>query len=127
MALPVAVEPVNETMSTRGSFVMSSPIPFCEEVMTFTTPGGRSVFSRRNRPSRRLHQGVTGAPLSTTVQPAASAQPTFFRLSSWGKFQAVMAPTTPTGSRSSQRCALLPIASPMPRSSVHSYFSRKSA
>jgi hypothetical protein len=43
-----------------------------------------------------LH-GVSGAGLSTTVQPAASAGPSLARLIWCGKFHGVIAPTTPAG------------------------------
>ena len=69
-ARPVAVEPVNETMSTRGSFDSSAPTPWSLEVTTLTTPGGMSVCSATSSPSdrraprrvgRRLeHDGVAG-------------------------------------------------------------------
>ena len=124
---PTAVEPVNEIMSTRGSTVICSPMLFCDDVIALNTPGGMSVFSWMKRPRSSAHHGVAGAPFSTTVQPAASAQHVFLRFSSWGKFQALITPTTPTGSRSIQRCAFMPKAEPTPRSSAHSYFSRKSA
>ncbi len=45
--------------------------------MTFTTPGGKSVASAMSLPSASVAHGVSGAPLSTTVQPAASAGESF--------------------------------------------------
>jgi len=63
-----------------------------------TTPGGRSVCSAANRPRKVALQGVSGAGFSTTVLPAASAGPSFDRLSMNGKFHGVIAPQTPTGS-----------------------------
>ena len=70
---PVAVEPVKVTTSTRGSVVSSSPASTPEEVRTLTTPGGMSVRVAISSPRARVTSGVSGAPLSTTVQPAASA------------------------------------------------------
>jgi hypothetical protein len=43
--------------------------------------------------------GATSVGFSTTVQPAASAAPTFSTIWCRGKFHGVMHPTTPTGSR----------------------------
>ena len=44
-------------------------------------------------------RGVSGAGLSTTEQPAASAAPSLLQTRNSGTFHAVIAPTTPTGSR----------------------------
>ena len=70
--LPVAVDPVNEMQSTRGSRVSSSPTRWSDDVTTLTTPAGMSVRSRIIRPSRVAFQGVSGAGLSTVVLPVAS-------------------------------------------------------
>ena len=43
-------------------------------------------------------QGVSGAGLSTTVLPVASAWPSLLIVTSNGKFHGTIAPTTPTGS-----------------------------
>ena len=77
---PVAVEPVNETMSTRGSFDSCAPTPWSLEVTMLTTPGGKSVCSAMIWPTAAAHHGVSGAGLSTTVLPAASAGPSLARL-----------------------------------------------
>ena len=50
-------------------------------------------------------RGVSSAALRTTVQPAASAAPSLRAASTAGKFQAVNAATTPTGSGTESRCA----------------------
>src|SRR5699024_5879266 len=87
--LPVAVDPVNETRSTRGS-VVSLPATRSERgVTTLTTPGGISVRSRTNLPSSAASQGVSAAGLSTIVFPAARAGPSLARLIWFGKFQGV--------------------------------------
>ena len=67
---PVAVDPVNETMSTRGSLASSAPTPWSLEVTMLTTPGGKSVCSAMSSPSTRRapgcvrgglqHDGVSG-------------------------------------------------------------------
>ena len=82
--LPVAVEPVNEIMSTRGSSVSSSPTRWSDEVTTLTTPGGISVFSAMSRPSRVAFHGVSGAGLSTIVLPVASIGPSLLSVTSNG-------------------------------------------
>ncbi|SHV14629.1 Uncharacterised protein [Mycobacteroides abscessus subsp. abscessus] len=79
-ARPVAVEPVNETMSTRGSVDNCAPIRWSLDVTILTTPGGKSVCSAMIRPSTAAHHGVSGAGLRTRVLPAASAGPTLARL-----------------------------------------------
>ena len=66
--------------------------------MTLRTPGGKSVCSATSRPSRVAFHGVSGAALSTTVLPVARAWPSLLMVTSNGKFQGTMAPTTPTAS-----------------------------
>ena len=69
----------------------------------FTTPGGMSVSSAMMRPITVADHGVSGAGLSTTVFPAASAGPSLARLRLSGKFHGVIAPTTPAASRTTTR------------------------
>ena len=64
--------------------------------------GCRSARRRGGRGSVAFH-GVSGAGLSTTVLPVASAWPSLFEVTSKGKFHGTMAPTTPTGSRQIRR------------------------
>ena len=66
-------------------------------------PGGMSVCSAISRPSRVALNGVSGAGLSTTVLPVASAWPSLWMVTSNGKFHGTIAPTTPTGSRQTFR------------------------
>ena len=73
MRRPLAEDPVNVIRSTRGSVVRISPMRLSEDVTTLNTPGGMSVSSATSRPSTVAAHGVSGAGLSTTVQPAASA------------------------------------------------------
>ena len=77
---PTAVEPVKLIMSTSGLVVSTSPIVLSADVTTLRTPAGRSVSSAASRPSARPVHGVSGAGLSTTVQPAASAGATLAML-----------------------------------------------
>ena len=55
--------------------------------------------SRAIRSKRRAVSGVSSAGFSTTVLPAASAGASFQEAIVRGKFQGVMSPTTPSGSR----------------------------
>ena len=103
MRRPVAVDPVNVIMSTRGSVVSTSPTRWSDEATTLTTPAGMSVSSATRRPSTVADHGVSGAGLSTTVFPAARAGPILARFKLSGKFHGVMAPTTPTASRRTRR------------------------
>ena len=74
---PTGVEPVNETTSTSGCVVSSAPTAASDDEITFTTPDGISVDSAMSLPSASVAHGVSGAPLSTTVHPAASAGASF--------------------------------------------------
>src|SRR5690349_11233169 len=117
---PVAVEPVNDTTSTRGSVLSIAPIAWSELLTTLSTPGGRSVSVAAMAATAAAAHGVSGAGLRTTVQPAARAGPTLARLIWWGKFHGVIAPTTPAGSRSTHRWLLMPTGDASPRSRFHS-------
>ncbi|SHV49211.1 Uncharacterised protein [Mycobacteroides abscessus subsp. abscessus] len=79
-ARPVAVDPVKDTRSTRGSSVSCAPIRWSPDVTTLTTPDGKSVRSLMIRPTSAAHQGVSGAALRTTVLPAPSAGPSLAKL-----------------------------------------------
>ena len=70
---PVGVEPVKVTMSTSGLVVSTAPTSGSAPLSTFTTPAGMSVWLAISSPSASVISGVSGAALSTTVQPAASA------------------------------------------------------
>ncbi len=120
IALPVAVDPVNDTRSTRGSVVSTPATALLLGVTTLSTPGGRSVCSAASRPSSQATHGVSGAALSTTVLPAARAGPILARLIWLGKFHGVIAATTPTASRRTVRRVGTPIGSATPRSCSHS-------
>ena len=99
MRRPVAVEPVKVIMSTMGFVVISSPTSVWP-VMTLRTPAGMPASSAACA-IRKASSGVHGCGLSTTVHPAARAGATLTTLSMKGKLNGVMAPTTPTGSRTS--------------------------
>jgi hypothetical protein len=116
IARPVAVDPVKDTMSTRGSVDRTAATSLDSGVTTLKTPAGMSVCSATSRPSSQATHGVSGAGFSTTVQPAARAGPTLARLIWVGTFHGVIAATTPTASRRTVRRLLIPIGFAMPRS-----------
>ncbi len=70
-----------------------SPSP----VSTLSTPPGIPASSASS-PMRSAVSGVCSAGLSTTVQPAARAGPSFHAAIIMGKFQGMICPHTPTGS-----------------------------
>ena len=70
---PTAVDPVKVTTSTSGLVVSAAPTAGSDELSTLTTPAGMSVWLAISSPSASVTSGVSGAPLSTTVHPAASA------------------------------------------------------
>ncbi|CAM5667398.1 hypothetical protein MAUB1S_11930 [Mycolicibacterium aubagnense] len=118
-ARPVTVEPVNEIMSTSGCFDSMAPTPWSRDVTMLTTPAGKSVCSAISWPSTAAAHGVSGAGLRIRVLPAASAGPTLARLIWCGKFHGVIAPTTPTASRTMVRLVGIPCGVACPRSVVH--------
>ena len=97
--LPTSVEPVKLILSTRGWRTSASPTMAPGPARMLSTPGGRPASSASS-PIRIAVSGVSSAGFRITVLPAASAgaafQPTMFI----GKFHGMMAPTTPSGSRS---------------------------
>ena len=95
ISLPTSVEPVKAILSTPGCATSAAPAVSPRPVTTLTTPGGKPASSTSS-PSRNAVSGVSSAGLSTTVQPAASAGAIFQIAISSGKFQGMMAPTTPT-------------------------------
>ena len=74
----------------------STPIAFASPVTTFSTPGG-SPARMASSARASAESGVSGAGLTTTVQPAARAGAILRVIMASGKFQGVMAPTTPIG------------------------------
>ncbi len=60
-------------------------------------PGGRMRLSSSQM--RSTVSGASSADLTTTVLPATSAGATFSAISSIGTFHGMIAPTTPSGSR----------------------------
>ena len=94
---PAAVEPVNVILSTRGS-ATSSCDTSRSAVTTLSTPGGRPIAAAASATSRPS-PGASGDDFSTTVHPARSAGPILWPMRPSGPFHGMIAPTTPTGSR----------------------------
>src|SRR5262245_32421464 len=74
---PTGVDAGTGMTSTAGWVVSSAPTGLSDDVTPLTTPAGMSVDSLMSLPSASAAHGVSGAPLSTTVQPAASAGASF--------------------------------------------------
>ena len=98
ISFPTSVEPVNEILSTPSCRTSRRPVSSSPGIM-LTTPGGKpaSIVSSARRFALK---GVCGAVFRTTAHPAASAGANFQVAMASGKFQGAIAPTTPTGSRS---------------------------
>jgi hypothetical protein len=96
-SFPTGVDPVKVIFLTNGFDVSSPPISRAEPVRMLTTPSGMPA-AWQSTPQARPEKGVWVAGFITIVQPAASAGPSFRAIMEDGKFQGVMAPTTPTGS-----------------------------
>ena len=74
--MPTSVEPVNATLSTRGSRASASPMTPPGPVTTLSTPSG-SPASAASSASRRALSGDCEAGLRTTLLPVARAAPSF--------------------------------------------------
>ncbi len=95
--LPTGVEPVKETLRSRGSASSGPEIPAAlAEATTFRTPAGRPASSMVCAKSWAV-SGVSLAGLRTMVQPAATAGATLRVAMARGKFQGVMSRHGPTG------------------------------
>ena len=98
---PAALEPVNAILSTPGWRTSASPTSRTAGKHGHDTVGkvrARSIISANHSASN----GVSGAGLTTTVQPAISAGISFGMIRFCGTFHGTMMPTTPTGAR--RRC-----------------------
>ncbi len=96
----VAGPPVKATRDTRGWLVRRLPQGSPKPVSTDTTPLGKPAISTR-RANSSSGAGPSSEALSTTVQPAASAGPSFTADRNSCEFQGTIAATTPIGSRRS--------------------------
>jgi hypothetical protein len=96
--MPVAVDPVNATLSTPLCAASDSPVDRSQPVTTLSTPAGRPA-SCSTCANATVEAGECSEGLTTQVFPAASSGASLKVSSSSGEFQGVMAPTTPSGSR----------------------------
>ena len=74
--LPAPFEPVNEIMSTSGCEEIASPMTEPRPLTRLKTPAGRPISWKMSASAYEM-KGASTLALSTTVQPAASAPPTF--------------------------------------------------
>ena len=96
-SLPTAVEPVKENLATLELSVNTRPMPRASLPVTMLkTPGGKPAISA-SRASARADSGVSEAGRRTKVQPTARAGAALRVIMELGKFQGVIAATTPTG------------------------------
>ena len=104
MRRPVALDPVKPILSMPG--LRTSASEACRSAtMTLITPFGIPAALAASA-NNKVCPGASGEPLITTVQPAISAGATLNAVIMIGPFQGMIAPTTPTGSRtSSPTCA----------------------
>ena len=93
---PTSVEPVKLTFLTRLERINCLPISSASPVMIFTTPAG-SLACWQSSARNRAERGVSGAGFPINVQPAAKAAAILRVSIAIGKFQGVIAATTPIG------------------------------
>src|SRR3712207_1216119 len=127
---PTSVEPVNDTLRTRGSrSIAETTLPDDRDGSTLTTPAGTPASARIAAMARAV-SGVSPAGLSTTVQPAASAGPILRVAIAAGKFHGVISTHTPTGCRTT-RIRFAPDGAvarvPSPRTASSAYQRKNSA
>ena len=87
-------EPVKATLATAGWVASASPTSGPSPVRQLTRPGGSPARSARSHRAQAA-RGASIAGFTTTAHPAASAGASFQTTSATGKFQGVMAATTP--------------------------------
>jgi len=86
---PTSVEPVKDSLRSRGSAMIGAESREAEdEVTTFTTPAGRPTSSS-SAAKASVVSGVSVAGLTTEVQPAASAGAILRVAIASGKFHGV--------------------------------------
>src|SRR5687767_14188547 len=96
---PTSDDPVNAIASMPGWSTMAFPTTLPPPGMTFSTPGGRP-HSRAYSANFNRESDVFDAGFEMMVLPQARAGAIFQTASMSGKFHGVIAPTTPSGSRS---------------------------
>ena len=93
-----------------GCLLIAEPISGPVPKTTFTVPGGKPA-SLIKAASFKADKGVSSLGFNTTVQPAASAGASFQDVSTKGKFQGTIKPTTPMGWRKVKLTASKPMLS----------------
>ena len=83
MRRPTSALPVNAILRTSGCATSGAPAPGPSPVTMLITPAGTPTPSKSSA-SASIDSGVCSAGLSTTVQPAASAGPSFHAAMSSG-------------------------------------------
>ena len=94
---PTSTLPVNVTLRTFGCSTSGAPHSGPNPDRMLKQPGGSTLPSSSQM--RSTVSGASSALFTTTVLPATSAGATFSAISSNGTFQGIIAPTTPSGSR----------------------------
>src|SRR3989344_2862134 len=95
--LPIAVEPVNDSLRSNGLAVSSAPMAMALPVITLKIPAGIPACSA-SAAMASAENGVSGAGLAMHGQPAASAGPALRVIIAAGQLHGVMAAATPIGS-----------------------------
>src|SRR3954470_19849998 len=95
--LPTSVDPVKDNFAIAGCVVKTCPTSAaCIVGNTLNTPAGKPA-SAASFANAKAHSGVSSAGFKTTVQPAANAGAILRVIIAIGKFQGVIAATTPIG------------------------------
>ena len=95
--LPMAPDPVKTKTSTSIDKPKASPTTRPSPVTALSTPGGKPA-SRASSAMRISDKDAVSEGFKTTEFPIAKAGPSFHAPIIIGKFQGIIAPTTPTGS-----------------------------
>jgi hypothetical protein len=127
---PTSVEPVNDTLRTRGSCsIAETTLPELRDGRTLTTPSGTPA-SASSAAIANAVSGVSLAGFRITVQPAPRAGPIFLVAMAAGKFHGVTSTHTPTGWRTT-RIRLAPDGAvatvPVARTDSSAYHRKNSA
>src|SRR5690606_2584508 len=94
---PTSVDPVKESLRSRGSAMIGADtFEDVEVCATLTTPAGSPAFSNSDT-MKSVVRGVSAGGLITTVHPAASAGAILRVAIANGKFRGVMKNDGPTG------------------------------
>ena len=96
-SFPTAVEPVNDSVATRWSARTARDTSTARVVVTTSTTPSGTPARRRTSATHSAVSGVSGAGLSTAVQPAASAGASLRVAMAAGKFHGVTRYATPSG------------------------------